>query len=115
MSSRRADTDWRFGAGRNAEGDKFAVHYLVHGSGRVLGKVFEPLADELMYRATFYCAVPAEILDTNETFDFVDAESAKAFLDGILAQFDPLAKPKPKEPAAKETAETGVTVPRTGE
>lgn len=91
------DTIWNSRTGRDGDGERFAVAYLTHGSGRVLAKVFGPAGnDEFLYRASFYCAVPPEVLDTSETFDFVDLDSAMAFVDGILAQFDPLAKPRPK-------------------
>lgn len=93
----RTECDWQFVSGRDHEGDKYAVWILVHGSGRILAKVHDmATTGGYHFRAIFHCAVPKTIIDATETFDFVALEPAQAFVDGILAKFDPFAPPAPK-------------------
>lgn len=98
--SNKCFLDWQFHTGRDGEGDKFAVYVLVHGSGRILAKVHAPAYEGgYHFSAAFHCAVPATVIDTNESFHFIDAESARAFVERILTQFDPLGKPRAKRAA----------------
>jgi hypothetical protein len=69
----------------------------------VLARIQCPVtADEYWYRAFYYCAVPKEILDPSEGYDFMDADSAKRAVEETLGKFNPLAPPakiaeRPKE------------------
>ncbi len=84
---------WLFREGRDSEGEKYALHMLVHGSGRVFAKVHEVRG---CFRADFYFVCSKELLDTSEPYDFIDLDSAKRFAEESVAKCDPLAPPKPK-------------------
>jgi hypothetical protein len=87
---------WDFRSGRDTDGSAYSSHILVHGSGRILAKV---VAINYFHRAQFHFTAPKDVLDVDECFDFMDADSAKRFIEASLKTFDPLA---PKKPASEE-------------
>lgn len=96
------DLDWQFREGRDKDGDRFAIHALVHGSGRVLAKVFEPSARGGFYCLDFLCVVPSEVIDASASFQFIELAPAKALAEDILGRFDPLARPAAKAAEVRE-------------
>lgn len=91
---------WIDRSGRDSSGDRFNHHIAMHGSGRMLAKIYSPVAgDDYSFRAAFYCSVPKRVLaNQEETFDFIDLESAEHFVEGVLAQLDATAKPEEVKP-----------------
>ena len=102
----KCEFDWQFHEGRDADGDKFRTHILVHGSGRILARVVEPThLGGFSFRVWFYCKVPKS-MDSNEGYDFIDVESAKKFVEQTLSNFDPLAVSKPKRTVKPKQTQT---------
>jgi hypothetical protein len=87
------DIDWQRRAGRDKDGDRYSIDILIHGSGRILAKIFGPTGpDEFQFRANFYCKVKGQLVDNeNDCFDFIDLDSAKAFVERVVIAADPLA------------------------
>jgi hypothetical protein len=81
----RLDLDWQFRQGRDTDGDLFSSWVLVHSSGRILGKVGCPLnAFEYQYFAYLY--VKDAKTESDEDLRFIDADSAKRYIEDALAQ-----------------------------
>lgn len=91
---------WEHRDGRDTEGEHYNHEILVHGSGRILAKVF---VVQYYHRAMFYFVAPKATLDTTEAYDFMDVDAAKRFVEETLLKFDPLAPPKPKAARKKRT------------
>lgn len=106
-SMKRDELDWQYRSGRDHEGDSFSVHLLVHGSGRILAKVFCPVAaGEFQCRVQFYCKIPKTILaNPEECFDFIEDAAAMRFAESVLLKFDPFAaESKPARKPRKKVA-----------
>lgn len=74
----RDDLTWIHRIGRDSNGEKFVNEALIHGSGRIMGWIICPTADEFAYWVMFYCKVPKAI--ESEGPRFIDLDSAKEFL-----------------------------------
>ena len=74
----KSELAWDYREGRDDEGAKYAVHILIHESGRILAKVH---ALNYFFRAQFYFACPKETLDTTEAYDFMDVISCMRFCE----------------------------------
>jgi hypothetical protein len=98
----RESVDWQFRAGRDWQGDLFRVWCGVHGSGRILVKIFCPVvSDEFVHRVSFYVTVPKTVLaDQNECFDFIDVDSAREFALSVLSGVSLQVTPADSEPVA---------------
>lgn len=92
----KLEITWVHRAGTDSHGERFSIDNLLHASGRILAKVFGPVVpSEYAYRVSFYATVPKSVIaDQNEAFDFMDADSARAFAETILDQFDPFSPPR---------------------
>jgi len=89
------DFIWQRREGRDREGDKFRALVCVHGSGRILARVLLPVGgQEYKCYAMFDCAMPEGApKDSGGSYDFIDEDSAMAFVERTLILFDPLAQP----------------------
>lgn len=86
----RSDFDWQLREGRDHDGDKFKHWVLVHGSGRILAKVYCPISgDDYNCEAAFFATVVGREKDLRDERDmrFMDVESAKQFTEEALADF----------------------------
>ena len=90
----RPDFDWQQWAGRDADGERFSHMVLVHGSGRLLAKIWLPIvADEYAHRVYFYAG--DKDLRAAEGVQFADVDSAKRHVEAMLAGYvaEPVAVP----------------------
>lgn len=86
----RSDLDWQHREGRDSSGDKFSHEVLVHGSSRILAKVYCPVAaDDYNFEVAFFATVESAKKDLRDERDmrFMDVESAKRFAEASLAEF----------------------------
>jgi hypothetical protein len=106
------DFIWERREGRDCDGDKFRALVCVHGSGRILARVLLPVAgQEYKHYAMFDCAMPdGAPKDSGGSYDFIDEDSAKAFIERTLLAFDPLA-PASAAGAVKESVADKQTCP----
>ena len=99
----REDLIWIHKEGRNVDGERFSIEALVHGSGRILVKVWHPQGDSFEYSVIFYVDVPTTVISKpDDAHHFISLESAQQFSEQIVLAFDPLAAPAAKAPAATE-------------
>ena len=90
------DMLWQYFEGRDNEGNKFAHHILLHGSGSIMGKVYMPDcgSDSYQFGVGFFFRIDGRSLDDDEgQARFIDLASAKAFVETIVASVDSLALP----------------------
>lgn len=77
------DCRWEPHAGRERDGEKFAVQILIHASGRIPAKIICPAtADEYYYRLFFYLETDMD----KEEYQFIDLDSAQRFAESVLDQ-----------------------------
>lgn len=98
---------WDQVKGRDGEGDKYNVHRLVDGSGRIIAKLIEPDGTYYDYRVYFFLE---KDLDA-EDFRFIDVESGKRFVIAKLAERAAKLASKPEPAAAVPERETADTKP----
>lgn len=97
----KSEITWDYREGRDREGDKYAVHVLIHASGRILAKVH---AADYFFRAQFYFVCPKETLDTTEAYDFIDPEPAMRFCEEQVLRVDPLRAPRASRPRRQSSS-----------
>lgn len=81
------DLLWQTFEGRDKDGDRFIHHVLLHGSGRILAKVYQPCQyDAYNYEVAFFLGgKQGEDLDKGPgQARFIDLESAKVFIEDEL-------------------------------
>ena len=72
--------EWQRRHGRDPEGNQFDSWVLVHGTGRILARIANPLADEYYWRAYFY--IPKSVMEfADEGHDFISQDSAMEFVE----------------------------------
>lgn len=98
------DYIWQLREGRDREGDKFGWLICIHGSGRILASIRMPVsADEYEHTVVFEFPLPPTAPEgLNDNFSYVDEHSAKAFVEAMLARYEPVIAPKPKRVVAKK-------------
>lgn len=81
---------WRHFEGRDKEGNRFAHHALIHGSGRIFAKVYVPCSEYGEYNfavSYFYGGPEGEVLDKGPgTAQFIDLESALRFCEATVSE-----------------------------
>ena len=83
-----SEFDWQYREGRDSDGEKFCVWVMVHGSGRIYAKVSCPRSSDEYTHRTFFILKPE--LDKEE-YQFIDADSAKAFAEKTISELSPAA------------------------
>ena len=90
----RPDFLWQHFEGRDHEGERFSHDVLIHGSGRILAKVYLPIgADGYQYEAVFYAG--SKDLRDNTDQRFVDLDSARRHCEVMLADYGIPPQPDP--------------------
>ncbi len=102
--SKRLDFDWREFKGRDAEGTLCLEQVLVHAGGRVLAKVSCPCNSwEYAFHVFFFVAAAKKSAEADSDeggtdVRFIDLESAKAYAEILLQDFQPATLARSREP-----------------
>ena len=82
----RTDFLWQHFEGRDHDGERFSREVLIHGSGRILAKVYHPLSrDGSDYLCAFFAGGKDLRADSDQRF--VDLDSAKRHCETMLADY----------------------------
>ena len=90
----RPDFLWQHFEGRDHEGERFSHDVLIHGSGRVLAKIYLPVcATEYQYEVFFFTG-NSELRHATD-IRFIDLDSARRHCEVMLADYGNPPKPDP--------------------